>query len=118
MIIGYIFTLAYLALFVGLLAALYLLRDSIAKKLSKDISLPYLVVVLLVIAFFVSFSLLYVSPVEQLYFDENIYQGIALNILHSGNALWCQFGTAMLTSCPNSVMGLLIWASRASESSS
>ena len=102
MVIGYVFTLIYAVLFAGLIASALMLRKVIAKKLSNDTSLQYLILVLVVIAFFVSFSLRYVSPVEQLYFDENIYQGIALNILHSGNALWCQYGTALVTSCPYS----------------
>ena len=102
MIIGYVFTLVYVILFAGLIASAILLRKSIANKLSVDTSPTYAALVLLVIAFFIAFSLLHVSPVEQLYFDENIYQGIALNILHSGNALWCQYGTALVASCPYS----------------
>ena len=102
MIVGYIFTLAYVILFSGLILSGLALRKEIWKKISSDTAPACALLALILIAFFVSFSLLYVSPVEQLYFDENIYQGIALNILHSGNALWCQYGTALVKSCPYS----------------
>lgn len=99
MIIGYLFTIAYIFLLAGLLGSAFLLRRKAAAALSDKNSAAYLAAMAMVIGFFVAFALLYVHPVEQLYFDENIYQGIALNILHNGNALWCQYGTAHLSSC-------------------
>ncbi len=99
MILGYILTLVYSVLLAGFLVTAFMLRGVISKKVLHDTTISYIVLALLLIAFFVLFSLLRVSPVEQLYFDENIYQGIALNILHAGNALWCQYGAAMFTSC-------------------
>ncbi len=104
MIIGYVFTTVFIALFATLIASAFLSRKRISKALSGKISLLSAAMALAAIVFFLSFSVLFVHPVEQLYFDENIYQGIALNILHSGNALWCQYGTALLSSCPTSVL--------------
>ncbi len=104
MIIGYVFTLVYSILLAGLLSSAFLLRKTISQRLSKATTPLFIVMALMIIIFFILFSILYVSPVEQLYFDDNIYQGIALNILHHGNALWCQYGTALLTSCPYSQM--------------
>src|SRR5271157_2936705 len=78
MLIGYAITAAVLASLIGLLSFMALLA---------------------ILSFFVAFGLLCVHPVEQLYFDENIYQGIAMNILAHGNALWCQYGTGYLANC-------------------
>ncbi len=99
MILGYLFTLAYAILLAGLLWTAFVLRKEIYGKLAEDTTPQYIALALIVVAFFVVFSLLHVSPVEQLYFDESIYQGIALNILHAGNALWCQYGTAQFAYC-------------------
>ncbi|MHB1830261.1 MAG: glycosyltransferase family 39 protein [Candidatus Micrarchaeaceae archaeon] len=100
MIIGYVFTAAFIVLFAALVASAFLSRKRILKALSGKISPFSVAIALVVMAFFVLFSVFFIHPVEQLYFDENIYQGIALNILHNGNALWCQYGTSLLSSCP------------------
>ncbi len=100
MIIGYALTAAYLILLVALLGSAYLSRKEIKIAFKGRINRYSLSIALLVVVFFVAFSLIYVSPVEQLYFDENIYQGIALNILHNGNALWCQYGGPYTVPCP------------------
>ncbi len=82
-----------------MLAFTFMARKDIAKLLGRGMDRYSLAIVAAIIAFFLIFSLLYVSPVEQLYFDENIYQGIALNILNHGNSLWCQFGTGYVKTC-------------------
>lgn len=104
MIIGYLFTSVYIVLFVGLLASLVFSASEIKKAMKGRISKASILAALLIVAFFVAFSLLYVHPAEQLYFDENIYQGIALNILNNFNALWCQYGTSYVTHCYNNAI--------------
>ncbi len=99
MLLGYAFTAAYIVLLGWLIVCAYLSRRWISGLFRGKIDRITITLAIAVMAFFVIFSLLYVHPVEQLYFDENIYQGIALNILHSGNALWCQYGTAYASSC-------------------
>ncbi|MCL5239696.1 MAG: glycosyltransferase family 39 protein [Candidatus Marsarchaeota archaeon] len=99
LLLGYAITGAVYASFLLLLACVYMARKDISGLLRRGIDRYSLAILAAVIAFFLIFALVYVSPVEQLYFDENIYQGIAINILHNGNALWCQFGTGHLTSC-------------------
>ncbi|MGC9037438.1 MAG: glycosyltransferase family 39 protein [Candidatus Micrarchaeia archaeon] len=99
MLIGYETTIAISATFLLLIVSIYLGRKDLAKELRKAVNKYSVIALFLILAFFVSFSLLFVKPAEQLYFDENIYQGIALNILHHGNALWCQFGTAYVDKC-------------------
>ncbi len=98
MIIGYIFTLAYASLLAGLVVSAFFSRKKIARALSRKIDRWSLAVAIVIILIFIVFAARFVNPTEQLYFDENIYQGIALNILHNGNALWCQYGVAGLNS--------------------
>ncbi len=99
MLIGYETTIAISATFLLLIVSIYLGRKDLTNELRKAVNKYSVIALFLILAFFVSFSLLFVKPTEQLYFDENIYQGIALNILHHGNALWCQFGTAYVDKC-------------------
>ncbi|MDE1860442.1 MAG: glycosyltransferase family 39 protein [Candidatus Micrarchaeota archaeon] len=99
MLIGYAITTA-ISLSLALLVTLVVYdRKEIRKALAKGISGVDVVALAVLLAFFVLFSLLFVSPTEQLYFDENIYQGIAINVLSHGNALWCQYGTGHLGQC-------------------
>ncbi len=74
-------------------------RKDIKGIISEGVNRYSILALAAILLFFAIFALLFVHPVEQLYFDENIYQGIALNILHSGNALWCQYGTGYLNTC-------------------
>ncbi len=99
MIIGYIFTAVYIILLLVLTSSVWVSRKSVRKAFSGRVDWKYAAVAVAITLFFVIFSLVYVHPVEQLYFDENIYQGIALNILHNGNALWCQYGGAYTANC-------------------
>jgi hypothetical protein len=99
MLLGYALTLAIAASTIWLFVSIYLSRENIRKTL-EHINIMTLLALILIISFFVMFSILYMHPAEQLYFDENIYQGIAINILHNGNALWCQYGTGNLQNCP------------------
>ncbi len=92
-------TAAVYTSFVLMLAFLFMERKHIKNLLREHIDSRSLLALVIILLFFLSFSILFVSPTEQLYFDENIYQGIALNILHHGNALWCQFGTGFLQNC-------------------
>lgn len=97
--IGYEITAAVYSSFVLMLACIFLERKKIAELLREHVDRNSLICLAVILAFFLIFALLFVWPNEQLYFDENIYQGIALNILHNGNALWCQFGTGYLHMC-------------------
>lgn len=99
MIIGYLFTIAYIALLAGFAISAFMLRKTLVKRLLEGTTKTYIAIALIVVLFFVVFSSLFVHPVEQLYFDETIYQEIALSIMHAGNALWCQYGTAYLNWC-------------------
>jgi MFS family permease len=99
MLLGYAITAAVLASFLGLIGFAIVGRKELAQLLRERISLKSLLALVVIVSLFVSFSAIFIPSVEQLYFDENIYQGIAINILAHGNALWCQFGTGYLRAC-------------------
>ncbi len=99
MLIGYAITASVYASLALMLAFLVADRKGIVEIMRRRFSKYSIVALALILAFFLIFELVYVSPLEQLYFDENIYQAIALNILHSGQALWCQFGTGLVHTC-------------------
>lgn len=99
LVIGYIFTTVLAIALVSRVASLFLTRKDLKHALSGRVNLYTLIALAAIVIFFIVFSLLYVSPTEQLYFDENIYQGIALNILQHGNAVWCQYGTGLVQTC-------------------
>ena len=99
-LLGYFITAATSISLVLLFLGVFFARKELGRSLAKSgVRLRTLFLLALIIIFFVSFSLLYVKQVEQLYFDENIYQGIALNVLKGGKALWCQYGTGDLSRC-------------------
>ncbi len=99
MLIGYALTVSVYASFALMLAFVIADRKGMASLMRRRFSKYSLAALALVLIFFLVFELVYVSPLEQLYFDENIYQAIALNILHSGQSLWCQFGTGLVQTC-------------------
>lgn len=99
MLIGYAVTISMLISLVILCASLIKSRKAFACGKSDARTRKPLGVLIAIMAFFLLFSLFFVSATEQLYFDENIYQGIAVNILSHGNALWCQIGTGYLKNC-------------------
>ncbi|MGC8710512.1 MAG: hypothetical protein ACP5RF_02810 [Candidatus Micrarchaeia archaeon] len=100
---GYAITAAILISLILLIYSLIKGRKYIRSELD-GIDKHAVLALVIILLFFLSFSILFVHPVEQLYFDENIYQGIAINILHHGNAFWCQYGTGYLTSCFDSAL--------------
>ncbi len=104
MIIGYALTAAVYASLILMLAAVAADRKGIGKLLRGCIDRRSLIALGVILAFFLIFAVRFVPHAEQLYFDENIYQGIALNILHHGNSLWCQIGTGYESACYGSVL--------------
>ncbi len=99
MLLGYAITASVLFSLAAVLVLAGACRKEIWKVVSKDAGRADAVAIMMLLIFFVVFLAVFVHPVEQLYFDENIYQGIALNILSHANALWCQYGTGYLKSC-------------------
>jgi len=103
LILGYSFTIAVSVALILLVSAIVIGRKEIIGEL-KGLSKRSLLALLLIIVFFLFIALKYVTAFEELYFDENIYQGIAINILKHGLMLWCEMGTGYLNSCYYSVL--------------
>lgn len=99
MLIGYEITTGVYASFALMLLFIALERKTLYKLLKDHINRYSAAAFAIILLFFLVLSIVWVSPVEQLYFDENIYQGVAINILKNGDALWCQYGTGYLTNC-------------------
>jgi hypothetical protein len=98
-LLGYELTFAIYASLILMIAAIVLNRKVMYAMLRERLDKKTVFALAAMVASFIIFALLFVSPVEQLYFDENIYQGIALNMLKNGNALWCQYGTGYFNDC-------------------
>lgn len=103
LILGYSFTFVVSVALILLISFIIIGRKEIISEL-KGISKRSLLALLLIIVFFLFIALKYVTAFEELYFDENIYQGVAINILKHGLMLWCQMGTGYLNSCYSSVL--------------
>ena len=103
LILGYSFTFVISVALILLISSIIIGRKEIFGEL-KGISKSSLLALLLIVVFFLFIALKYVTAFEELYFDENIYQGIAINILKHGLMLWCQMGTGYLNSCYHSVL--------------
>ena len=87
--IGYLITGACgIALAAFAVSMLFAGRD-IKQVLSRNLNRYSLLLLFLVIVFFLLFSIFLLPKTNLIYFDENIYLGVALNILHNGNALQC-----------------------------
>lgn len=99
MLLGYEITAAVVISFASLLLSILIGRRELRNALSRCVGRYSVAALVAVLAFFLVFAATQVSAVSQLYFDEHIYQGVAISILSSGNALWCQYGTGNLRSC-------------------
>ncbi len=97
--IGNIFVISLIVLYVLFFLAIFKERKGIYKRLKPYISKLDIIIFSISVLIYIFIGLFLVQPVEQLYFDENIYQGIALNILHNLNGEWCQYGTGYLYKC-------------------
>ncbi len=58
-----------------------------------------LVIISFIILFFLLFSILFLKKIELIFFDEQIYQSIALNFLKHGTASLCIYATSNLNKC-------------------
>jgi hypothetical protein len=72
---------------------LILSRHDIGDLLKKEgLDKRSLAAAFVIMLLFISVEAILVKPTQQLYFDDEIYQNMAQNILHSGVAWWCNYG--------------------------
>ena len=90
----YSFTIGLLIAFVGTILFAVLGRRHIADALKHSGVKPWhLLAGLLLVLVFLSAEVAIVQPTQQLYFDDDIYQGMAVDLLHQGQAWFCDYGT-------------------------
>ena len=90
----YLYTFGIIVAFAGLIAGTVLERENIKHVLkSHRLTRKKLLVAVVIAALFVVFELVTVKPTQLLFFDDAIYQGMAQNLLHSGQAWMCDYGT-------------------------
>jgi hypothetical protein len=90
----YLYTICVTAAFVGMLAALFLARRDITGLFKRlKIKKTHVVWAFVILAIFIAIELFTVAATQQLFFDDVIYQGMAVALLHTGQAWMCNFGT-------------------------
>ncbi|MCL4404679.1 glycosyltransferase family 39 protein, partial [Candidatus Marsarchaeota archaeon] len=91
----YLFTMGILISFLGMLIGIYYSRKQIRALLQGyGINARRLALSFLVLAVFIGAELTIVKPTQQLFFDDTIYQDMALNLIHMGQAFMCNYGSA------------------------
>ena len=94
----YLFTIGILIAFIGLAASAVLARKDITDIFRKEgIKRKHLAAAFIIVLVFLTVELSFVKATQQLYFDDAIYQAMAQQMLHSGQAWMCDYGTP--TSC-------------------
>ena len=96
--LGYAITIACSIAFTALIISIILGRNELLHAFSRNINKYSIVALFAIVLFFISLSF-FLQRTELIFFDEQIYQSIAINILNHGTALTCVFGTAQLKSC-------------------
>ncbi|MGC8537377.1 MAG: hypothetical protein ACP5MZ_00105 [Candidatus Micrarchaeia archaeon] len=90
----YILTLGLVISFVGFLFFAVRGRRDISQALkSSGIDFRMLLAAVAVVLLFLALEISLVKPTQQLFFDDVIYQGGALDLLHTGQAWQCNFGS-------------------------
>ncbi len=92
--IEYLMSASVLCAFALTLIFGYLSRKSFALEMKRlGVNRFHILAALLIVVMFVSVELAVVKPTQQLFFDDAIYQGMALDLLHTGQAWMCNYGT-------------------------
>ncbi len=90
----YLFTIGITLAFVGMLATIFLSRRDISSVLRESgLRRKHVLMLALIVIVFVSAEIAIVKPTQQLFFDDVIYQGMAQQLIHTGQAVMCNYGT-------------------------
>ncbi len=90
----YMFTAGILIAFLGLIVSAFLSRRRISEAL-KDSGFGRKAAAMLVISVlaFIAIEALVVHPTQQIFFDDDIYLAMAQDLVHTGQAWMCNYGT-------------------------
>ena len=90
----FMFTIGILVSFIGLAVGTALNRKQIFWVLrNSGFSRRDLLLALAAVALFVAIVIIWVRPTQLLFFDDAIYQAMGLDLLHTGQAWMCNFGS-------------------------
>jgi 4-amino-4-deoxy-L-arabinose transferase-like glycosyltransferase len=79
---------------IGVLISLWLSRKDIASELKDSgATALYIIAAIAIVVLFLAIEAFMVKPTQTIFFDDSIYQSMAQQLLISGKAVWCQFGT-------------------------
>ena len=91
----YLFTIGILVAFFGLIVSIIRGRSDLAGVLrSSGMRRRHSLAMLLVVLAFLIPELLVVNTTQQLFFDDVIYQSMAVTLIHTGQAWMCNYGNA------------------------
>lgn len=90
----YLFTIGMIVSFVGLILAVVSGRRDIAG-IFRDLKInrKHIAVAVLIVILFVAMEIIIVQPAQLLFFDDDIYQSMAVTLLHTGQAWFCDYGS-------------------------
>jgi hypothetical protein len=92
----YLLTLGITVAFLGLLTGIILDRKNIARVMKHNgIGYQQFEIALAIAILFLILEVSMVRPTQQLFFDDAIYQGMALDMIHTGQAIMCDYGTPL-----------------------
>ena len=90
----YLFTLGILISFLGVIIGSILNRRSILEVLrAAGFKRRDLLIAIVLVLVFLSVELYLVRPTQLLFFDDAIYQAMAADLVHMGQAWMCNYGT-------------------------
>lgn len=93
-LLEYVMTIGIIVSFVGTILFAMKSRKYFGHELKRlKFSKKDLVIVLVILLIFILFEQIVVTATQQLFFDDAIYQGMALDLLHTGQAWMCNFGS-------------------------
>ena len=90
----YLFTAGILVSFIGLIIALALSRKEISRAV-RESGFGKTAALMLIVALltFMAIEIFVVHPTQQIFFDDDIYLAMAQDLLHTGQAWMCNYGT-------------------------
>lgn len=93
-LLEYLMTFGMVLAFTGTIVFGVGARRSFSNEVSSlKVSRRHIFAALAILAIFIMFEQAVVYPTQQLFFDDAIYQGMAVDMIHTGQAWMCDYGT-------------------------
>ena len=94
-ILEVLFTIGICISFFGLIFGVILDRKNIWHELIKSkFNASAMIILSIALLIFIAVEVYTVKPTQQLFFDDDIYQAMALSLIHTGRAWMCNYGNA------------------------